>query len=161
MVPPAPPNPHSFLRVSRDTIAAGLRGQVLAGLAVVSAMGSFALTPRFGFVITACLALVVLIAVGGLAVWLQLDCVRDKHPAEATAGVRSVLRVLVLFALVTPFWSLFDQKASTWVLQANAMAKPNWFQPAQMQALNPALVMLRSEERRVGKECRSRWSPYH
>ena len=25
----------------------------------------------------------------------------------------------------------------------------------------PALRDLRSEERRVGKECRSRWSPYH
>ena len=24
-----------------------------------------------------------------------------------------------------------------------------------------ALSLLRSEERRVGKECRSRWSPYH
>ena len=35
--------------------------------------------------------------------------------------MRAVLRVLVLFALVTPFWSLFDQKASTWVLQADAM----------------------------------------
>ena len=23
------------------------------------------------------------------------------------------------------------------------------------------LALLRSEERRVGKECRSRWSPYH
>ena len=23
------------------------------------------------------------------------------------------------------------------------------------------IVLLRSEERRVGKECRSRWSPYH
>jgi len=23
------------------------------------------------------------------------------------------------------------------------------------------MVSLRSEERRVGKECRSRWSPYH
>ena len=23
------------------------------------------------------------------------------------------------------------------------------------------ILMLRSEERRVGKECRSRWSPYH
>ena len=23
------------------------------------------------------------------------------------------------------------------------------------------LISLRSEERRVGKECRSRWSPYH
>jgi POT family proton-dependent oligopeptide transporter len=56
--------------------------------------------------------------------------------------VRSVLRVLVLFALVTPFWSLFDQKASTWVLQGNAMTKPDWFQSSQMQALNPALVML-------------------
>ena len=26
---------------------------------------------------------------------------------------------------------------------------------------NPEIVELRSEERRVGKECRSRWSPYH
>ena len=24
-----------------------------------------------------------------------------------------------------------------------------------------AFALLRSEERRVGKECRSRWSPYH
>src|SRR3712207_1482587 len=29
----------------------------------------------------------------------------------------------------------------------------------QMALINPKLV--RSEERRVGKECRSRWSPYH
>ena len=56
--------------------------------------------------------------------------------------MRSVLRVLVLFSLVTPFWSLFDQKASTWVLQADAMTKPSWFQSSQMQALNPLLVML-------------------
>mgnify|MGYP002420500023 CR=1 FL=1 len=25
----------------------------------------------------------------------------------------------------------------------------------------PGLINTRSEERRVGKECRSRWSPYH
>ena len=30
--------------------------------------------------------------------------------------------------------------------------------PEAEYAINPAL---RSEERRVGKECRSRWSPYH
>ena len=53
-----------------------------------------------------------------------------------------MLRLLVLFALVTPFWSLFDQKASTWVLQADQMAKPEWFQSSMMQALNPALVMI-------------------
>ena len=57
-------------------------------------------------------------------------------------GVRAVLRILIVFALVTPFWSLFDQKASTWVLQADQMAKPEWFSSAQMQALNPALVMI-------------------
>ena len=30
----------------------------------------------------------------------------------------------------------------------------------QQTAINP-IYQLRSEERRVGKECRSRWSPYH
>jgi POT family proton-dependent oligopeptide transporter len=64
--------------------------------------------------------------------------------------VRAVLRILIVFALVTPFWSLFDQKASTWIVQANAMTQPTFslfgnaftFQPAQMQALNPLLVMI-------------------
>ena len=56
--------------------------------------------------------------------------------------MRAVLRILIVFALVTPFWSLFDQKASTWILQADEMLKPAWFQSAQMQALNPALVMV-------------------
>ena len=26
---------------------------------------------------------------------------------------------------------------------------------------DPRIAQVRSEERRVGKECRSRWSPYH
>ena len=32
---------------------------------------------------------------------------------------------------------------------------------AELEALEKALGNPRSEERRVGKECRSRWSPYH
>jgi POT family proton-dependent oligopeptide transporter len=120
----------------------GTTGRVLAFIGAAAAIGSFVLMPKFGFVIAACLALVAVIGFGGIGVWMQLDAVRGQHPDEAIAGVRSVLRVLVLFALVTPFWSLFDQKASTWVLQANAMSKPSWFQSSQMQALNPALVML-------------------
>ncbi|HZS16341.1 MAG TPA: oligopeptide:H+ symporter [Candidatus Udaeobacter sp.] len=142
MIPPSPPNPHSFLRVSRSALFSGKQGLLLAAVGVLIAIGSFVFAPRFGFVIAACVALVALIAFGGLGVWLQLDNIRNQHPIEAIDGARSVLRVLVLFALVTPFWSLFDQKASTWVLQANDMTKPTWFQPAQMQALNPALVML-------------------
>ena len=28
-------------------------------------------------------------------------------------------------------------------------------------SVEPDIKVVRSEERRVGKECRSRWSPYH
>ena len=142
LLPPAAPNPHSFLRVCRTSLAAGRPGLVIAGIGVVVALASFALMPSFGFVVSFCVALVALLAFGGAGVWLQLDRARGQHPDEAVEGVRAVLRVLVLFFLVTPFWSLFDQKASTWVLQADAMTKPSWFQSSQMQALNPLLVML-------------------
>ena len=39
------------------------------------------------------------------------------------------------------------------------LPKVKWKLSCQMIYLNSALK--RSEERRVGKECRSRWSPYH
>ena len=51
---------------------------ILAAIAIASVIGSFALTPKFGFVIAACLALVGAIAFGGLGVWLQLDAVREQ-----------------------------------------------------------------------------------
>ena len=35
------------------------------------------------------------------------------------------------------------------------------FETIKKRSLPPAIRKLRSEERRVGKECRSRWSPYH
>src|SRR5260370_10439687 len=89
-----------------------------------------------------CLALVAAIGFAGAGAWMQLDRARSAHPDDAVEGMRNVLRILVLFFLVTPFWSLFDQKASTWVLQAGAMTRPRWFEPSQMQALNPLLVML-------------------
>ncbi len=142
MVPPAPPNPHSFLNVSRTALASGRPGLVLAGLGAFAALAALVAAPQIGTVIALCTALVAFLAFAGAGVWIQLDAARSRHPAEAVEGVRSVLRVLVLFFLITPFWSLFDQKASTWVLQADAMTKPSWFQSSQMQALNPALVMI-------------------
>ena len=36
-----------------------------------------------------------------------------------------------------------------------------WWRRRGYQGLSGAIVDVRSEERRVGKECRSRWSPYH
>jgi POT family proton-dependent oligopeptide transporter len=147
IVPPAPPNPHSFLRVARtalfgDRLAPRGLGGWLAASGVILAVLSLALTGPLGFVSAFCIGVVLLLTLTGVGTWLQLDQARGVHPEAAIEGVRSVLRVMIVFALVTPFWSLFDQKASTWVLQADQMTKPSWFQSAQMQALNPALVMI-------------------
>ncbi len=140
-------DPHSFSKVIRTALTTqrpgeGRMGYWLAVAGVMGAVASFALIPSLGFVISFCIALVVLlIGVGGGA-YIQLDRARGVHPDVAVDGVKGVLRVLVAFALVTPFFSLFDQKASTWVIQGNAMTKPDWFVSSQMQALNPALVMI-------------------
>ncbi len=146
-VPPAPPNPDSFVRVVRTALFTRAEGDSGNGLFVACvglALGAIAIAyvNRLGFVSSICLALVFAIGFGGLGARMQLDRARRVHSDEAVQGVAGVLRVLIVFALVTPFWSLFDQKASTWVLQANDMARPEWFHPAQMQALNPILVLL-------------------
>jgi len=154
-VMPAPADPDSFTRVARTALMARKPGElptgfIVACLGVVGAVYALTQIPSWGFVIAACTAVVLLLAFGGIGTSLQLDRARGVHPEEAVDGVRAVLRILIVFALVTPFWSLFDQKASTWIVQANSMVAPTvslfgssfTFLPAQMQALNPILVML-------------------
>jgi POT family proton-dependent oligopeptide transporter len=73
-----------------------------------------------------------------------LDVARDVHPAEAVEGAKAVFRIMAVFAAVTLFWTLFDQKASSWVIQARQMdlVVGGWeMSPAQLQAANPFLVM--------------------
>ncbi len=73
-----------------------------------------------------------------------LDAAGDRHPPEAIAGAKAVVRIVGVFAAVTLFWALFDQKASSWVIQARRMDLTVGgivLSPAQLQALNPFLVM--------------------
>ncbi|MEG2940289.1 MAG: MFS transporter [Thermomonas sp.] len=162
-------DPDSFFNVARTALTTQVAGQGRLGLLVagfgvalaVAMLLCWALHAWFGvslpfwpedfhFVITACLALGALIAFGGIGVSMQLERARGRHPDAAVDGVRTVLRILIVFALTTPFWSLFDQKASTWVIQGKAMVIPHdaWWWPSrivqtagQMQALNPIMVM--------------------
>ncbi|MGH8028655.1 MAG: MFS transporter [Arenimonas sp.] len=161
-------DPHSFANVARTALITQAPGQGRAGYAIavfgvvlaVAMLLAWALRvglgfdvawpEGFGFVITACLALLSLIAFGSIGTSMQLERARGQHPDEAVDSVRAVLRVLIVFALVTPFWSLFDQKGSTWVLQGQGMVIPHdkWWWPSflvktagQMQALNPLMVM--------------------
>jgi POT family proton-dependent oligopeptide transporter len=74
-----------------------------------------------------------------------LDAARDRHPEEAIEGARAVLRIMGVFAAVTLFWALFDQKGSSWVFQARQLDLEllgRQVSPAQLQALNPALVLV-------------------
>ena len=119
-------DPDSFLNIVRSALLgngggagtvialAGVLGGALMLLLWALKFAGVALWPEaWGFVITGCLALGAVIAGVGVGTSLQLERARGRHPDQAIEGVRSVLRILIVFALVTPFWSLFDQKAST------------------------------------------------
>ncbi len=74
-----------------------------------------------------------------------LDGARDRHPEEAIAGAKAVFRIVGVFAAVTLFWALFEQYGSSWVFQARQLDTTllgRTYSPAQLQALNPALVLV-------------------
>ncbi len=161
--PPSPPDPNSFMNVVKTALRGGGAGAgsgtyvaafgAALALALLGGWGTSAgwWPENLGFVTTFCLALGAVLLFGGVGTALQLERARGAHPDAAVDGVRAVLRILIVFAIVSPFWSLFDQKASTWVLQGKSMVLPHdqWWWPSwlvkdagQMQALNPLLVML-------------------
>ena len=65
---------------------------------------------------------------------------------EATEGPVAVFKIMSVFFLVSIFWALFDQKASTWLLQAQKMDRTLWdgvtIEAAQTPLANPFLVMV-------------------
>ena len=68
-----------------------------------------------------------------------------KRKIWVTAGIAAALAFLIAFGAVGCVVSGFD-------LPLDSYAKV---------VLMFSTTVQRSEERRVGKECRSRWSPYH
>ena len=58
--------------------------------------------------------------------------------------------------------ALWDQWPAHGATLIEATFPRTYIDPNRSEAdLDPAQIDGRSEERRVGKECRSRWSPYH
>ncbi|MEZ4219456.1 MAG: hypothetical protein R3B13_00915 [Polyangiaceae bacterium] len=55
---------------------------------------------------------------------------RKKYGDEAAEGPPAVLRIVLVFSMVSVFWALFDQHASTWIEQAKQMNRsvtvPYW-----------------------------------
>jgi POT family proton-dependent oligopeptide transporter len=71
---------------------------------------------------------------------------RSRFSEGEISAAKSVPPILLVFALVPVFWSLFDQTNSTWVLQGGKMIPANIFGleigAEQMQSMNPLIVMI-------------------
>ena len=88
--------------------------------------------------------------------------VRQSDPAELASHVRDVLLGRDARVLPGLHGVLFGGQAEGVVEVRCLVALKNNCMYMLAIDINKILVTLvRSEERRVGKECRSRWSPYH
>ena len=75
----------------------------------------------------------------------------NRFGEEAAEGPKAVLKIISVFFLISVFWALFDQHASSWVRQAEMMDLNLYspgsdtilmsFYPSQISALNPLMVM--------------------
>ena len=77
---------------------------------------------------------------------------REVHELTVDAGPEEVMRAIRELkgrdiALTRPLFAL--------------RSLPAWLLRRPVRTSHPDQRVVRSEERRVGKECRSRWSPYH
>ena len=83
--------------------------------------------------------------------------VLDLQFGDRIVTLMAALVLVLQIAMVTQRWIVIHIRifAAQSFFLAMIAATIAWFNHA------PHLYVARSEERRVGKECRSRWSPYH
>lgn len=75
---------------------------------------------------------------------------KAEYGEEAVLGVKAVMRIMSVFIMVSIFWALFDQHASSWIRQAEMMNRaislPLFGEvtllSSQIPALNPVMVMV-------------------
>src|SRR5256884_4203268 len=84
-------------------------------------------------------------------------CSRDWSSDVCSSDLLTILATLAL--VVTILWGISHITTSVLVVVIAALIAYA-IAPA-VEILHKVMPRARSEERRVGKECRSRWSPYH
>ena len=71
-----------------------------------------------------------------------LSFVKETFSGE---GLRALLKLCILYVFIAPFWSLFDQMDSSWVLQAEQMNRywlgRQWLS-SQIVSANPFLIII-------------------
>jgi len=71
-----------------------------------------------------------------------IEFVRECMSGE---GIRAIGKLCIVYLFVAPFWALFDQMDSAWMLQAEKMNR-NWlgheWLPTQIVAVNPLMILI-------------------
>src|SRR5687767_15188716 len=88
------------------------------------------------------------------------DGIRDKLVTGVQTCALPIFALLLCFAQAAFCIEIIAHRGASFDAPENTLTamKLAWEQNADAIELD---LWLRSEERRVGKECRSRWSPYH
>src|SRR3712207_6707265 len=97
---------------------------------------------------------------GWTVIWADSD-----DPATFEAAITPRTKAIFVESIANPGGVIVDLDAIAAIAKRhriplivdNTMATPYLIRPFE----HGADIVVRSEERRVGKECRSRWSPYH
>lgn len=105
----------------------------LAGLRVAATLGSK------GF-----------FGVSGSMLYCRREELEARYSPTQRAEARNMFRVLIVFLMIIPFWSLYDQTMSSWVLQGDSMQAVHFsvfghawrFGAEEIQSFNPLLVMI-------------------
>lgn len=90
------------------------------------------------------------LGVAGSMIFNSKEETAARFSESEQRGVRNLVRVLIVFLMIIPFWSLYDQTASTWVLQGKQMQSIDLscgglkfcFGAEEMQSFNPLLIMI-------------------
>ena len=117
------------------TLLAGLAGALLIALKLSAAKGA---QNTLGMV--------------GCMLYQGSAAASARYAADKLRETRNLLRILVVFLLIIPFWSLYDQTMTSWVLQGDKMQAIHFgtaesgtlftFGAEEMQSFNPLLVMI-------------------
>lgn len=74
-----------------------------------------------------------------------LDVAKTKYNPEKVEAIKSVWRVMAVFAFIPVYWALWDQNLSEWVLQATKLDRHIFgynVLPEQIQTFNPIFLLI-------------------
>ena len=163
-------------------IGDGLSHVGFGALAVASALGAAPLAVALPVVIIASFILlklkengkikgdsaIAMLSAGALAVGVMIVSLTGSNTDLNGYMFGSILSVtksdfiasVILFPIIIVVFILFYAQIFSFSYDER-FARASGMNTGFYNALMSVLVAVRSEERRVGKECRSRWSPYH